>query len=213
MELARHVFRSDTIAKMHQKFELGSRLAVDLANVRITYTQVTPVPKPSMCVLLCGNECKKGEKGSIFEISQTSWNKIKGHAEKWRGLHKFTHVYDSVDWDSGPLGKCHHESCRMTLASERSLKQAINKKAKEEQHKRNEAQETSSEAEPVPDIEAEPRQTRSSIGVIHEKNKCTWCLRDDDIKNGHPLSLLSCDNGWDAFKSHTHAIENVITRK
>ena len=53
------------------------------------------------------------------------------------------------------------------------------------------------------------KRLRSSLGLIHDKNKCVWCCKPESEK--HPeskLLLISYDHAWAAFKSHTVALED-----
>lgn len=57
------------------------------------------------------------------------------------------------------------------------------------------------------------KRLRSSLGPIHDKTKCDWCCKTESAK--HPeskLSLISYDNAWAAFKSHTVALEDQRMR-
>ena len=159
---------------------------------------------------LCGELCNKGDRNCIFDISQSRWDKFRTKAEEWKDLDRFTNVFESVDWDSGPQGKAHHEKCRITLNSSRALYQAKNRKEKPKNV--DHLEEIQEETEQDPEPEVQPRATRSSTGLIHEKNKCVWCLGEDNTKNGQPLMLLSYDHGFDSFKSHTIIISDDQTR-
>ena len=53
------------------------------------------------CVL-CGSLCN--EATDTIRSTQR-WENIKQKALLWNGLDKFGHVYPTVDWDKGPVGR------------------------------------------------------------------------------------------------------------
>ena len=58
------------------------------------------------------------------EISEQRWGTLKKHLEKWKGLDKFGELYDSVDWDAGPIGNYIHSTCSLKISSSRFLEMA-----------------------------------------------------------------------------------------
>ena len=61
------------------------------------------------------------------------------------------------------------------------------------------------------------KRTRSSSGVVHEKNKCVWCFKGTD--NNHPdrkfnkLHLISSLRAWSSFKHHTVLLNDADLRE
>ena len=49
-----------------------------------------------------------------------------------KGLDKFGEVHETVDWEKGHSGQCVHNSCQLTISSERKLKQAQQRQKKRE---------------------------------------------------------------------------------
>ena len=71
----------------------------------------------NVCIL-CKNVCHEGQKN----ISEADWRKFKTISKEWEGLDKYTHVHETVDWDSGQVGKFWHSNCKRELCGERKLK-------------------------------------------------------------------------------------------
>ena len=76
--------------------------------------------------ILCDKVCHEGQKN----ISTEDWEKFKKNSKEWEGLDKVSHVYDTVDWDSGQIGKFWHSNCKRELCGERKQIQAKNRKRK-----------------------------------------------------------------------------------
>ena len=64
------------------------------------------------------------------------------------------------------------------------------------------------------EVEVPPaKRLRSSLGMIHEKNKCVWCCKTGTSRQPESkLLLISYDHAWAAFKSHTVALEDQVMR-
>jgi len=133
----------------------------------------------------------------------------------WSGLDKFGQVYETADWDKGLTGQCVHSACALTLWNAKKLEQAKKRQKKEE------AKQCQSQSISLPDsvtalspTEPPPaKRLRSSLGQIHDKTRCVWCYKTESAK--HPeskLALISYDNAWAAFKSHTVALEDQKMR-
>ena len=143
------------------------------------------------CILQCGTLCENNDNNSLFNISLDRWETIKKQSKLWKGLDKFSDVFDSVDWDNGPAGKCMHDSCRLKIMTNKKLQQAIKRKEKQDKQSIHESEEASSSQSEEPMSKC----LRSSLGVIHEKYLCVWCRKDHDTKHkGTELYLLSDDS-------------------
>ena len=53
---------------------------------------------------------------------------LKVKASKWKGLDKYSKVYDSVDWEESSAGFVWHKSCEIEICRERELQQALDRK-------------------------------------------------------------------------------------
>lgn len=161
------------------------------------------------CVLQCGTLCNK----ATDTIRSTQrWENIKQKSLLWSGLDKFGHVYATVDWNKGPVGKYVHEACLLTLCNTKKLEQAKTRQRKQET---DECPSQSSSMLDECSTAADPpaKRLRSSLGQIHDKTKCVWCCKPESPK--HPetkLRLISYDHAWAAFKSHTVALEDQTMR-
>ena len=142
--------------------------------------------------ILCSKFCDEQQKN----LNAEQWKAFRSTAEKWEGLDTFGNVFKDTDWGSGPVGKRWHKSCKLNFAGERKLQQALKRKA-------NSADEPSSgssdEKENVDINQDERPATRKSVGVIHEKSSCIWCMKGMD--NRHPdrtekLSLIENRSTW-----------------
>ncbi|KAK1877064.1 U3 small nucleolar RNA-associated protein 10 [Dissostichus eleginoides] len=161
------------------------------------------------CILQCGRVCSKAT-DAITSIEK--WDTLKNNTELWSGLDKFGDVHTSIDWDTGPVGHCVHDTCRLTLCNATKLEQANNRQKKRVV---DECQAQSSSTSDISSTAATPsfKRLRSSLGLIHDKNKCVWCCKTESAK--HPeskLVLISYDHAWAAFKSHTVALEDELMR-
>ena len=163
------------------------------------------------CVLQCGASCLSSD-----TITEGKWSKLQQKAESWVGLDKFGTIFKDTLWENGPLGFYMHNSCYITVCSNRSLDQAKNRKEKEglirpSQDQVDEAVEEDSCQSP------EPKRLRSSIdGPLSCKDKCVWCRKGPDKK--HPnrktpkLLRISTLSGWRQFKRHTVLVEDEEIR-
>ena len=162
------------------------------------------------CILLCGRPCTADD--SLDNITADKWESIQSKSLQWEGLDKFQHVHGNVDWKKGPDYCYMHSSCYTTMSSKRSLTQAKKRKRKiEGSLERDETQD-----EPGPSFESgATKKLRSSLGVLHNKVLCVWCMRgvyrssDRDKR----LLLLSTVDAWTKFKIHTVRLEDDTIRK
>ena len=96
----------------------------------------------------------------------------------------------------------------LTLSNTKKLEQAQKRQKKCEL---DECQLQSSSIAEVSSQDKVPaaKRLQSSLGLIHDKNKCVWCCKPESVK--HPVSkllLISYDHAWAAFKSHTVVLED-----
>ena len=159
------------------------------------------------CVMKCGNPCNVTD-----TISQVRWDSLKLKSEKWSGLDKFADVYRSTSWDTGPSSYYMHQSCYITISSSDKLTKVQQRKKRESDKLESDTTQSSvcNEEEMGP---AAPKRLRSVLGPLHDKTKCVWCMKGEDLK--HPkrvrgkLSRLNTHSAWRAFKRHTVLIEDV----
>ncbi len=104
-----------------------------------------------------------------------------------------------------------HDSCRLTFSNTKKLEQAQRDRRSmrwmNASHSLHPIEVSSQDEAPA------AKRLRSSLGLIHDKNKCVWCCKPESAK--HPeskLLLISYDHAWAAFKSHTVAIEDQKMR-
>ena len=74
------------------------------------------------CILCC-QQCEE-------LVKTVDWENLKIKGSKWKGLDKYSNVYDSVDWEEGSAGFVWHKSCEIEICGERKLQQALNRKRK-----------------------------------------------------------------------------------
>ena len=120
---------------------------------------------------LCESPCWEKQK----ELNAEQWKTFQLTAQKWSGLDKFGEVFEKTDWHSGPGGKVWHKKCKLHIAGERKLQQALKRKAPsiasdEEQHAS-----VNNDERPA---------TRQSVGPIHDTSLCIWCMKGLDAR--HP---------------------------
>ena len=102
---------------------------------------------------------------------------VKGSKQK--GLHKYSNAHDSVNWEEGSTGLVWHRSCKIEICRERKLQQVLNKKRKNYANAVKQDVQTKRPSTP-------PRKTtRQSVGIVHLKNVCIWCMKGDDSSK-HP---------------------------
>ena len=119
--------------------------------------------------ILCNDFCDEKQKVPNPE----HWYQFKENAIKWRGLDKYGTAADTIDWDSGPLGKYWHKSCKAELGGERKLNQAIARSRKVADEI---VDEKADEKVAQPSHDDERPATRKSIGVVHDSSLCIWCM-------------------------------------
>lgn len=77
--------------------------------------------------IACGENCSLKE-----TIGKEKWDALRTKSEKWDGLDKYGDLCKSTDWDAGPANKYIHISCYTSISSPRTLKQAVNRKEKQQ---------------------------------------------------------------------------------
>ena len=163
------------------------------------------------CILQCGNPCSEDD--VIDKITNSKWISIQEKSLKWDKLDKFGKVYDTIDWKKGPGGLYMHGTCYVSLSSQRKLHQSEKRKVTEEESQLNLDDVSQSCDDQYQECSA-PKKLRSSVGVIHDKNLCVWCMKGDFKRGGtmNKMSLLSTRDAWMKFKVHTVRLEDTETR-
>ena len=101
----------------------------------------------------------------------------------------------------------------MTLCNSRKLEQAQNRQRKKHELRDCQSPSPSSSDNYCQPAPATVKQLRSSLGVIHEKTQCVWCCKAELVKHPEPkLLLIPYDHAWEAFKSHTVALQDQQMR-
>ena len=109
----------------------------------------------------------------------------------------------------GPVKHFIHDSCRLMLSNTKKLEQV------QKRQKKREVDECQSQSSSIAEVSSQDeapatKRLQSSLGLIHDKNKCVWCCKPESAK--HPeskLLFISYDHTWAAFKNHTVALENA----
>lgn len=119
-----------------------------------------------------------------------------------------------MDWEKGPDGHFMHNSCYTTLSSKRNFTQAVKRKEKLEESEHLQREEISTEHCPKPEGRR-CKTLRSSMGEIHDKSLCVWCMKGvyKQSDRGKQLLLLSTVDAWTKFKLHTIQLEDVNMRE
>ena len=77
------------------------------------------------CILRC-QPCNELEKA----VKVVDWENLKVKVSKWKGLDKYSNVYDSVDGEEGSSWLVWHKPCKIEICRERKLQQALYSKRK-----------------------------------------------------------------------------------
>ena len=163
------------------------------------------------CVLKCGRVCDAND-----FISADRWGQLKSKSEKWKGLDRFGEIFDTTEWDNGPIGVYMHANCYLTLSSSRKLEQSGKRKEQDIAKYASEKSVESVESEGKETFSSASKRLRSSIGgPVHAKDKCIWCMKIADAKhpdrNTAQLLRISTMSGWRVFKRHTvHLKEDLL---
>lgn len=146
-----------------------------------------------LCALQCGKICDSEHKDTLFNISSDRWETVKNKSKLWQGLDKFGNLYNFLDWDKGPSGIYMHDSCRISLTSDRLLQQAVKRQENIISNINDSKTLCSSQSDSLVE-EPAPKRLRSSLGVIHKKDLCVWCCKGDDGRNKDTKLLSDSDN-------------------
>ena len=103
-----------------------------------------------------------------------------------------------------------HAACRLDVSSSDKLNRSRNRKKKREQEELAASKED--ELVVVPD----PKRLRSSVGIVHDKNLCVWCMKPEDKRHPERTGkwlLMSYLQAWNAFKRHTVVLQDDVMRE
>ena len=132
----------------------------------------------TLCIL-CNEECS--EKCKLQEVG---WNSTREKAKAWIGLDTLGTVSETVDWGNGPEIYLLHNKCKLKLHNERALDQGKKRKEKKDQE---EECKSFAEKSNISSGEASNSATittrRSSIGLIHSKDLCIWCMKPKNTRH------------------------------
>jgi len=147
----------------------------------------------------------------LENITPEKCESIREKSLQWKELDKFQHIHENVDWEKGPKGHHMHSTCYASLSSKRKLSQAEKRKHKSEE--RLERDEASDQQDPSPEASA-PKRLRSSMGVLHDKTLCVWCMKGayKSSDRDKQILLLSTVDAWTKFKLHTVRLEDEVMR-
>jgi len=162
----------------------------------------------NQCILLCGVPCTAGD--SLDKITLEKWESIREKSLRWKGLHRYQDVYENVDWEKGPKGHYMHNNCYTCLSSKRWLTQAENRK-----RKLTEERDETCQKDRSPETSfSSPKKLRSSLGILHNKSVCVWCMKGQFKSSDREkqLLLLPTKDAWTRFKLHTVRLEDKVLR-
>ena len=157
------------------------------------------------CVLKCGKPCNDTE-----TVSPVRWESLKEKSKNWTSLDKFGNVHNETDWNNGPAGYYMHDLCYVTVSSTSNLQKSI--KCKEKRCSSQILASEQSNDDDNPGALPSPKRLRSSMGgPLHDKTKCVWCIKGEDLK--HPnrakskLSRIGTNSARRRFKRHPVLIQ------
>ena len=169
------------------------------------------------CVLKWGKPCTSRD--SIDKITLDKWGKIQTSAKEWKGIDKFGDLWDTANWEDGQKGRFMYNSCYITLRSSKKREQAIIRDAKAREAANEILKSTSQPLIHSDSLRTSPLQKRIrlSAGLIHKKDQCLWCMKNEDKKHpDRPSSKLlrieqSCR--WQDFKRHVPFLKDANMRR
>lgn len=146
----------------------------------LTGNQVSKKRELDTSCILCDQECNEECKSNL-----SAWSNLEEKSKNWIGLDTFGDVFDRVDWRNGPQGMYLHSNCKIKLFNSRSLEQAKRRKEKECSRQ---SMSNDNNGEKSLDLQKSPENTntvarRSSIGTVHSKNLCIWCMEPEDTRH------------------------------
>ena len=156
--------------------------------------------------MLCKDQCTV--KDSLDTISAEKWENIKDKSLQWKGIDKFQHVNTTMEWDKGPKGYYMHASCYTTMSSTRAQSQATKRKHKSEKPEERagmSGQQSSFFGPP-------PKKLRSSIGVLHDKALCVWCMRGPQKSGNRDKKHFCCFRHKMHGKGSRHTLSTLQMR-
>ena len=122
--------------------------------------------------IVCNKKCKEKQKNP----SEETWKTFEDNAKRWKELNgEFKDVFDKVDWECGAIGYLWHKNCKWTMTNKKALMSAKDKFYKELQKEEVYQKEQ--------EFQVEKRETRKSIGTIHDKALCIWCNKGDSYRS------------------------------
>ena len=131
------------------------------------------------CCIICNTECNEKQKNP----REDSWKEFEGTAKAWHEINGvYGNVFQNVSWENGAMGYCWHKNCKWKMTNKKTLEQAKKNLEKEMDQQQKELKRMAAQAIPLD----EKRETRKSIGVIHNKDLCIWCMQGNfkfNIKN------------------------------
>ena len=114
-----------------------------------------------------------------------------------------------MEWESGPADKFWHADCKREICGTRKLDQARKRKRKSDD-KAAEICIDKPSKKSAP--EASGRTTRKSVGIVHKKDLCIWCMKGGDTAR-HPdrgkFFKICKQKLWLKFKASVMYIPDV----
>ena len=91
----------------------------------------------------------------------------------WKGLEVFMNVYN---------GSCMIPASRLMFSNTKKLEQA------QKRQKKREVDQCQSQSSSIAEVSSQDeapaaKRLRSSLGRIHDKNKCVWCCKPESAKH------------------------------
>lgn len=133
---------------------------------------------PNLCII-CNEECNEKQKNPAL----SSWMEFKDISKEWKdvdGIYK--DVYERVNWESSAFGHLWHKNCKWKMANKKSLEQARKKYEENKERKQQEKKDNVPPLQEKKNEEREKKETRKSIGTIHQKDLCIWCMQGMFLK-------------------------------
>ena len=126
--------------------------------------------------ILCNEECSEKCK-----LQGVGWNSIREKTKAWIVLDTFGTVSETVDWGNGPEIYFLHNKCRLKLQNARALNQAKKRKEKKVQEERCESFAGKGIVSCGEASNSATITRHSSVGIIHSKDLCIWCMKPEYI--------------------------------
>jgi len=168
------------------------------------------------CILKCGMACHSTD--TIGAYHKNKWHSLQLKSKAWTGLDRFGDVQDTTSWENGSVGYYIHYSCYIKILSSVQLQRAQQRKQKERDIAQCSSQpSTSDTCGDVPEEPPTPKRLRSSVGgPLHDKTKCVWCMKGEDMKHSNrarsKLFRLKTVSAWRTFRRHPVTTEDTQLR-